>query len=202
MELDPAFLAFVFVTTAFPGPNAALMLVVGLRHGVRAGVPILCGIAVANAAIKIGVAAAVQGTVDVAALPLTVLQWPALAFCLWMVWRITSSDALLRVDGSTPPARVPPRFGNGVAFQLANPKAWVTSAAAATLFLVPGAASPSPWLFGLVALPAVLLGAGGFLVLGETLATRLCKGRAARALNIVSATALCAVVGSIVIAQL
>ena len=135
----------------------------------RAGLPILLGIALANMSIKIGTAAAAQGLIALHGLPIEIVQWPAFAICLWFLWRIVSQGALPASDGRARGSAAL-RLANGFAFQLTNPKAWITGWAAATLFAAPATgAPPNPLVFGLIALPSVVLGAGAFLILGAAL---------------------------------
>lgn len=183
--IDPALAAFVFATTACPGPNAALMLAVGARGGVGTGMPILVGIALANVSIKIGTAAAAQGLIAVHGLPTEIVQWPAFVVCFWFFWRIVSQDALAASNDGRARGSAVVRLADGFAFQLTNPKAWITGWAAATLFAAPATGMPpNPLVFGVLALPGVLLGAGSFLILGARYAALLSGRRMLRALNL------------------
>ena len=196
-----ALVAFVFATTACPGPNAALMLAVGARGGVRAGLSILGGIAVANAAIKLGTAAAAQGLIEVHDWPVDIVRWPALAVCAWFMWRILTRDMGPSAGEGSASSGTAVGIANGVAFQLTNPKAWITGWAAATLFSMPPVGPPpSPFLFAAVALPGVVIGAGAFLILGARCSGVLRHPRTMRLLRISVAGLMAAAMLPVIVA--
>lgn len=189
--ISAAMAAFVFASTAAPGPNAALMLAVGARVGIGAGATILLGMALANAGVKTLAAASIQGMVALDAVPVELVKWPALVVCAWMAWRILRRGGL-RSGGARAARGLPlARFWTGLAFQCANPKVWVTSFAAAMLFAAPATGStPHPAAFGVIALVAVVISAGAFLILGARHAERLSRPWATRALDLAVAAVL------------
>lgn len=79
---------FVFATTAAPGPNAALLLTVGARLGIGAGVPVILGLATANAAMKGAIAASVRILAELDPLVIQIGRWIAVAATLWLAWRL------------------------------------------------------------------------------------------------------------------
>ena len=170
--IDPAMAAFVFSTTALPGPNAVLMLAVGSRIGARAGLPILVGMAAANALAKGATAAGIRWAAELDPLVIHAAQWTALAFLVWFTFRILRRRITFRapVEGEGGPDAGPVgrRLVDGFGFQLCNPKVWITGFAAAALFCSPALDEAQHAIaFGAVAFPSVMVSAGLWLVLGQ-----------------------------------
>ena len=177
--ITPAMVAFVFATTAAPGPNAALMLAVGARLGLRAGLPVLFGLAAANALAKGAIAASVRWLAGLDPLVIEVGTWVAVGLTLWLAWRLVR-----RMGGLGTGARVA-GFWDAFAFQLANPKVAITGLAAATLFCVGRVDEVGHAVsFGAVAFPSVLVGAGAWLLIGWAGGRWLQGPRAVRAMNV------------------
>ena len=199
-SIDPAMAAFVFSSAAIPGPNAVLMLAVGSRIGVRAGLPILVGMAAGNALAKGATAAGIRWAAELDPLVIGVAQWTAVAFLIWFTRRILRRRAAFRVPavGSEQPATEPVlrRVVDGFGFQLCNPLVWITGFAAAALFCSAALDEAEHAVaFGAVAFPSAMVGAGAWLVLGQRGARWLGKPLVVRGLN----TAL---VGLLVLAAL
>lgn len=188
--ITPVMALFVFATTAAPGPNAALMLAVGSRAGLAAGVPVLLGLASANAAAKGAIAAGIRRLAELDPLVIGWGRWIAVALTVWLAWRLVH-----RLGGLADGRRVA-GFGHAFAFQLVNPKVAITGFAAATLFCSPEVGGVGHAVgFALVAFPSVVLGAGVWLLVGRMGSARLRGPRAVRAMNLaVGATLVTALV--------
>lgn len=118
-----SFLLFCVVMTGTPGPNNAMVLLVGARVGVWRAMPLVAGISVGVglllAALGLGLGtllSAIPGF-DVA------LRVVGAAYILWLAWKIASSGPLQVRDDDTAPMG----FFGGVAFQWVNPKAWAVT---------------------------------------------------------------------------
>ncbi|WP_299845976.1 LysE family translocator, partial [uncultured Jannaschia sp.] len=153
---------FVFATTAAPGPNAALLLTVGARLGIGAGVPVILGLATANAAMKGAIAAGVRILAELDPLVIQIGRWIAVAATLWLAWRL-----MRKLGGVASHAGVA-GFWDAFAFQIVNPKAVITGLAAAALFCTAETGGIGHAIaFFVVAFPSVLLGGGSWLLVGH-----------------------------------
>ncbi|EKE43658.1 hypothetical protein OCGS_2390 [Oceaniovalibus guishaninsula JLT2003] len=169
--IDPAMVGFMFATTAFPGPNAVLMLSVGSRYGVRAGLPVLLGFGIGNAAAKGVTAAGMRWVASLDPMVIEVAQWIAIVFLAWFTIRILRRKAPLQAKGGAVTGKARSRPGqvvDGIGFQFCNPKVWVTGFAAAAIFCTPDVNEVGHAMsFAAVAFPCVLVGAGIWLVVGQ-----------------------------------
>ena len=177
--ITPAMAAFVFATTAAPGPNAALMLAVGSRAGLLAGLPILLGLATGNAMVKGTIAASIRALATLDPLVIELGRWVAAALTIWLAWR------LIRRVGTLGGHRGATGFADAFTFALVNPKATITGFAAATLFCASSTDELGHAIaFSALGFPSVLIGSGAWLVLGKVGSSWLRGPRAMRALNI------------------
>ncbi len=131
------FLVFATVASITPGPNNILIMSTTATRGLRAGLPIILGVA-----FGFGFMVAVVGAglaVPLARLPVlqTAMRWIGVAWLLVLAWRIARSPAvhLERAD-----ARPPMGFWAASAFQSVNPKAWIMAVATAATYTLAGIA--------------------------------------------------------------
>lgn len=193
--ITPAMAIFVFATTAAPGPNAALMLATGARAGIAAGLPVLMGLALANALAKGAIAAGIRLVAELHPIVIGLGQWIAVALTLWLAWRL-----MRRLSGLGERQGVG-GFADAFAFQLVNPKVWITGLAAATLFCSPEIGGIGHALgFAVVAFPSVVVGAGAWLLIGHMGAVRLRGPRAVRLLNLAVGATLLAALAPVLLA--
>ena len=160
------FLVFATAASIKPGPNNILIMSTTATRGLRAGLPIILGVA-----FGFGFMVAVVGAglaVPLARLPVlqTAMRWIGVAWLLVLAWRIARSPA---VDLERADARPPMGFWAASAFQWVNPKAWIMAVATAATYTLAGIApvwqSPARGLiFVAVSLPSIttwaLLGLG------------------------------------------
>ncbi|UWQ18113.1 LysE family translocator [Jannaschia sp. M317] len=123
---DPLYL-FVFAGLFTPGPNVILLTASGARFGFRPTLPHVLGVA-----FGVGVTSALTA-VGVGALLLAVpglklaLQVAAVAWILWMAWK------LFRSRGASAEGKDRPfTFVEAVLFQWVNPKIWIVALAASS----------------------------------------------------------------------
>jgi len=131
LMIDPLpFVTYTFVMSITPGPNNVMLTASGAHFGLRRTLPHIVGV---------GVGFAVQLLAVCAGLSALFARWPALqralgwvgaAYLLYLGWRL-----LGRSDTEARAGRRPVTFLEAAMFQFLNPKAWVMTLTAATLFL-------------------------------------------------------------------
>jgi threonine/homoserine/homoserine lactone efflux protein len=129
-DLLLAAIGFVFVTSATPGPNNAMLLASGVNFGFRRTVPHMIGVS-AGCALMLVLVGIGLGQVFVAAPILyDVLRYGGALYLLWLAWHIAASRGV----GQGERRGRPMRFIEGVLFQWINPKAWVMVIGAVTTY--------------------------------------------------------------------
>jgi threonine/homoserine/homoserine lactone efflux protein len=129
--VDPLpFATYTFVMSITPGPNNVMLTASGARFGFRRTLPhilgIGCGFVVQLLAVCAGLSAlftrwpAVQST----------LAWVGAAYLVYLGWQMLGAG-----DAGSREAHHPVSFVQAALFQFLNPKAWVMTITAATLFL-------------------------------------------------------------------
>ena len=131
LMIDPLpFVTYTFVMSITPGPNNVMLTASGAHFGLRRTLPHIVGI---------GVGFAVQLLAVCAGLSALFARWPALqralgwvgaAYLLYLGWRLLGHS-----DTEARAARRPVTFLEAAMFQFLNPKAWVMTLTAATLYL-------------------------------------------------------------------
>jgi threonine/homoserine/homoserine lactone efflux protein len=124
------FVTYTFVMSITPGPNNVMLTASGARFGFRRTLPhilgICCGFVVQLLAVCAGLAALFSRWPGLQ----TALGWVGAAYLLYLGWRMLGhSDAEAHAGGR------PVTFMQAAVFQFLNPKAWVMTVTAATLFL-------------------------------------------------------------------
>ena len=131
MEMLYALAGFTFVTSVTPGPNNILLLGSGMRFGFWPTLPHILG-------IQLGIL--LQLLLCSMGLGLMLNTFPALylglkilgtAYLLYLAWQLRSNLVEVR-DGSR---AKPFTFWQAMLFQFINPKAWIMTITASSLFL-------------------------------------------------------------------
>ena len=188
-EILAALAGFAFVTSVTPGPNNVMLLASGLNFGFRRTVPHMLGIALGHALmvalVGLGLAAALLGW----AAGRRVLQAGAVAYVLWLAWRIATAAP---PDAAGQGARGRPfNFVQAAAFQWVNPKAWMMALGAVALYAPGGevaAVLAVAGVFAAINLPSVAVWAAA----GVGLRRLLGRPRLIRAINVGMAVLLVA----------
>ena len=185
--VDPVpFVTYTFVMSITPGPNNVMLTVSGARFGFRRTVPHMLGI---------GCGFVLQLLAVCAGLAALFTRWPALQSGLaWVgaAYLVYLGFTLLgRKDVSAQTTGHPVSFLQAALFQFLNPKAWVMTVTAATLFLPPGlgALATGGYMAGVmegIGLPCMAVWA----LFGSSLQGLIGAPRGRTAFNVVMALAL------------
>lgn len=175
-----AFLTFAVVAAITPGPSNVILTSAGANGGVRRGLPALLGVSLGMGVMMAVVAFGVGSVILDRPLILTALKWVAIAFLLWLAWKIATAGR----PGAKEDSGVI-GFWQAAAFQWVNPKSWLVTASAAGAFLATGAGALGQslamgLLFVLASLPSCFL----WLAFGASMQRLLRTERAARFFNI------------------
>ncbi len=115
-----ALLGFAFVTSVTPGPNNMMLLASGVNFGVRRTIPHMLGISLGHALMVVLVGLGLSGVFHTVPQLMIVLKVSAVAYMLWLAWKIAHAAA----PGTANAASKPFTFVQAAAFQWVNPKAW------------------------------------------------------------------------------
>jgi threonine/homoserine/homoserine lactone efflux protein len=131
LMVDPLpFATYSFVMSITPGPNNVMLTASGATFGFRRTVPHMLGISagfsVQLLAVCAGLGAIFTRWPDLQ----TVLRWAGAAYLIYLGWRLLRSQAARAAHSPKPVT-----FIEAALFQFLNPKAWIMTVTAATLFL-------------------------------------------------------------------
>lgn len=153
-------LIFSLVMSITPGPNNLLLATSGLTYGFRKTLPALIGTLAGLAMLFLisgaGVGAIVLGSPHAQA----VLRAFGTAYLLYLAWRLWRASAIPDAE-----SRSPLRIWHATAFQFINPKAWMMTVTAVSLYVSIG---PGYWVtlaivsgtFLVVSIPSIAIWAG------------------------------------------
>lgn len=130
VDLLLALTAYAFVTSVTPGPNNIMLLASGVNFGFRRTLPHMLGIALGHAFMVFVVGVGLVGVFINYPPARTALTIISVAYMLWLAWKIAHAAP---PDGSTTKGK-PLTFLQAAAFQWVNPKAWIMSLGAVTLY--------------------------------------------------------------------
>lgn len=124
------FVTYTFVMSITPGPNNVMLTASGASFGFRRTLPHLLGIAAGFVVQLLAVCAGLS--VLFARLPglQSALGWAGAAYLLYLGWQLLRAG-----DPKSRHNQRPITFLEAALFQFLNPKAWVMTVTAATLFL-------------------------------------------------------------------
>jgi threonine/homoserine/homoserine lactone efflux protein len=143
--VDPLpFATYSLVMSITPGPNNVMLTASGATFGFRRTLPHMLGICVGFAVQLLAVCAGLGAIFNRWPQLQSGLRWVGAAYLVYLGWRILGSGEAKARESARPIG-----FVEAAMFQFLNPKAWVMTLTAATIFL--------PKDFGLV-------GAGAYMV--------------------------------------
>jgi threonine/homoserine/homoserine lactone efflux protein len=184
------FSALLLLATASsftPGPNTTLSTAMAANHGLRHALRFVCAVPV-GWGLLLGFCTAGAGSLILA---LPALRWGILGagigYLLWLAARLANSRQLAQVDAS----RLQLSFGQGVAMQFLNIKAWMLALSIVAAFVV---GRPNAWLRFAQILPVMLCFAFfsnlTYALLGALLRHWLAQGQRLLVFNRIMASAL------------
>jgi threonine/homoserine/homoserine lactone efflux protein len=185
--IDPLpFVTYTFVMSITPGPNNVMLTASGANFGFRRTVPHILGIGVGFVVQLLAVCAGLSALFARWPTLQSALGWVGAAYLLYLGGRM-----LGRSDTETRDSRRPVTFLAAALFQFLNPKAWVMTVTAATLFLPQdlGLLLRGGYMAGImegIGLPCMMVWA----LFGSSLRGFLATPRAALAFNVAMALAL------------
>lgn len=184
---DPLpFITYTFVMSITPGPNNVMLTAAGANFGFRRTLPHMLGIACGFVVQLLAVCAGLSALFARWPALQSALAWVGAAYLVYLGWR------MLRLEsGPERAARCPVRFLEAAAFQFLNPKAWVMTVTAATLFLP----QQLPWFARGLYMGGIAEGIGlpcmaVWALFGSSLRGLLAAPRGRRAFNAAMALAL------------
>jgi threonine/homoserine/homoserine lactone efflux protein len=190
MLLEPiiAYTFFCIVTAITPGPNNVMLTATGANVGVRRGIPHLLGILAGFALMQFLLVGGIGTALTSIPKLLIALQVVGIVVLLCLSWKIATAGR-----GGTARER-PVGFLGAMAFQWANPKAWLICASGVS-FLQPGiSALLQAGIFALIwivtGIPCLLV----WLGFGAAMQKLLRTDRALRAFNAAMGVTLAATV--------
>lgn len=128
---DPLpFITYTFVMSITPGPNNVMLTASGARFGFRATVPHILGIVAGFVVQLLAVCAGLSVLFNRWPALQTALSWVGAAYLIYLGWKMLRS-----ADADPAHHARPVRFHEAALFQFLNPKAWIMTVTAATLFL-------------------------------------------------------------------
>lgn len=160
-----ALVSFAFVGTVTPGPNNTLLWASGLRFGFQRTLPHIIGTSLGIGSEVLGVAGGIGALLATLPGAELALKVAGSAYLLWLAFRIAGG----RTAGPGARGTIPCPLGlwQAVAFQYANPKAWLFAIAAVGAFLparpsrLVGVAVLTSMLMVVVVASAAIWAAGG-----------------------------------------
>lgn len=129
-ELFFALLAFAFVTSVTPGPNNVMLLASGVNFGFRRTVPHMAGIALGHAFMVFLVGVGLMGLFIGYPPAQIALKLVSTVYMLFLAWKIANAAP---PEGARSEGR-PLTFLQAAAFQWVNPKAWIISLGAVSIY--------------------------------------------------------------------
>jgi len=130
--VDPLpFATYSFVMSITPGPNNVMLTASGATFGFRRTIPHILGISVGFGVELLAVCAGLGAIFNRWPSLQTVLRWVGAAYLLYLGIKMLSSSGAANSRSNARPVT----FFEAAVFQFLNPKAWVMTITAATLFL-------------------------------------------------------------------
>jgi threonine/homoserine/homoserine lactone efflux protein len=129
--VDPLpFATYSFVMSITPGPNNVMLTASGAAFGFRRTVPHMLGICIGFSVQLLAVCAGLGAIFTRWPDLQTALRWAGAAYLIYLGWRLLRAG-----EARAAHAPKPITFLEAALFQFLNPKAWVMTLTAATLFL-------------------------------------------------------------------
>ena len=190
-----AFFLFSVAAAGTPGPSNALLTATGANVGVARGLPALLGVGAGMGTMMFLVAFGLGAVLLEHPMVAKAAKWCGAVFLLYLAWKVGTAGRAGPLGGPLGGSR-PIGFIGAAAFQVVNPKSWLTCASAAATFVDQGAgnalgqSAALALTFVLAALPSCF----PWLAFGAALQRMLRSERAARVFNVLMGALLAAAV--------
>lgn len=115
-----ALLVLATATSFTPGPNTTLSTALAANRGLRHAMPFVLAVPVGWGLMLTLCFAGLGALVQSLPLLRSAIQWGGIAYLLWLAFKLARSHTLAQADS----ARLQVGFGQGVALQFLNIKAW------------------------------------------------------------------------------
>jgi len=129
-EMILPLMMFALVSSITPGPNNLMLLASGANFGFRRSVPHMLGISLGFALMALLVGLGLAQVFEVYPVLKLVLKVLAVAYMLYLAWKIANAAAPTAMDEAGKPFT----FLQAAAFQWVNPKAWAMALTAVTVY--------------------------------------------------------------------
>jgi threonine/homoserine/homoserine lactone efflux protein len=175
------FLLFAVVAAITPGPSNLILTSTGANVGLLRGLPCLGGVVIGMGLMMFLVAFGLGNVVLASPWLILLLKWGGIGFLLWLSWKIATAG---HSDATT--EKRPLAFWGAAAFQWINPKSWLVSVSAVSVYLRPAAGTTftQAMSFGLLFLLAALPSCFLWLAFGASLQRFLSTKRTASIFNV------------------
>lgn len=129
-----AFLLFAIAAGFTPGPNNLMLATSSVNFGLRRTAPHLLGVIAGFPVLFAAVGAGLGELFDRFPLLHRTLTVIGGAYLVWLAWRIAFAPASLKTEKKARPLN----FWEAAAFQWVNPKGWLMTITAISLYIPPG----------------------------------------------------------------
>jgi threonine/homoserine/homoserine lactone efflux protein len=178
-----ALLGFASAMSFTPGPNTTLAAALGAHHGVARALPFCLAVPVGWTLMLLATTFGVAGLLHSMPPLAWALKAAGLAYLVWLAWKLLQPPA----PGGAPAARLSIGFGQGVALQFLNIKAWMAALTVSAAWIAPAALRGETAQRLAVVLPTLMAFAfvsnGTYALLGASLRRWLAQGRRLQAFN-------------------
>lgn len=164
--------SFAFATSASPGPVNIVAAMSGAEFGIKKSCSYVLGAAVGFVTILLGIGVGFGSILIYNRVVTNVLAISGAIYMLYLAYKLATSKPGLNLQDAAPP----PRFVNGAIAQWLNPKAWIVSVSAISIYLA-NSKNYSLYLssFGAVFFVICFLSILGWVVVGSR-TSRLLNG--------------------------
>ena len=175
-----ALLVFATAMAFTPGPNTTLSAALAANHGLRRALRFVIAVPFGWGLLLLACTFGLGALLQAQPLLRGAVKWFGLAYMLWLAWQLWRATRLAVAD----PQRLAVGFGQGVALQFVNVKAWMNALLISAGWIT--VVSP-PWPRLAVVLPLMMLygfaSNFAYALVGSTLRGWLAQGRRLQGFN-------------------
>ncbi|WP_253445294.1 LysE family translocator [Halomonas sp. Y3] len=123
---------FAFATSATPGPVNIVSAMSGARFGPLRSLPYVLGATSGFVAILLSVGAGLGAFITSYSIVAKVMAIVGSSYMLYLAYKIAASSGINSYDENID---IPPGFSSGIIAQVSNPKAWIVSLSAVSIYI-------------------------------------------------------------------